>query len=67
MAYTLEQYNALCSAISQGALSIEYADKKVQYRSLAEMYQIKRDIEKEMDVTKLSKPARRFASFSKGL
>lgn len=67
MAYTLAQYTALCEAISQGVLSVEFGDKKTQYRSLAEMYEIKRNMEKELSVSNSGKPARKFASFSKGL
>jgi hypothetical protein len=67
MAYTLADYTALCAAIAQGALSVEYADKKVQFRTLSEMYQIKRDMEKGLGSSNSGKPARKFASFSKGL
>jgi len=38
--YTIEQYQALSAAIALGALEVEYADKKVKYRSLNEMLQI---------------------------
>lgn len=67
MAYTLTDYNALCSAIALGAMAVEYADKKVQYRTLSEMYQIKRDMERELGGLGSGKPVRKFASFSKGL
>ena len=38
--YTTAQYQALSAAIALGALEVEYADKKVKYRSLNEMLQI---------------------------
>lgn len=66
MAYTSEQYNALTSAIAQGALRVKYGDKEVEYRSLAEMKQIKRDMESEL-FPDISSNGRTFASFSKGI
>lgn len=38
--FTVEQYNTLLAAYSLGALEVEYADKKVRYRSLEEMERI---------------------------
>lgn len=66
MAYTQEQYTALCEAIAQGVLKVEYSDKKVEYRSLNEMYRIKKDMEKELG---LANPAnnRLFAIHDKGV
>ena len=52
MAFTTEQYNALCEAISQGVLKVEYSDKKVEYRSLSEMLQLKKLIEQELGLGK---------------
>jgi hypothetical protein len=45
MAYTLNQYNALVEAISQGAVEVQYGDKKVKYRSLQDMLAIKDSME----------------------
>lgn len=67
MAYLLEDYNILCKAIAQGVSVVEFADKKTQFRSLAEMYQIKRDMEKDLGITIAGQPARKFSEFSKGL
>lgn len=67
MAYTIDQYNALTGAIAQGALSVKYADKEVTYRSLDDMYRIKRDMEKSLFTSTASAPTRRYAEFSKGL
>lgn len=66
MGYTLDQYNALKAAIAQGARSVYYGDKRVEYRSLAEMMQIKRDMEEELGITTAS-GNRKYGSFSKGL
>jgi len=63
MAYTNEQYIALCEAIAQGALSVKYGDKEVTYRSLNEMLRIKSNMETELGLK--SKPKRRIAEFSK--
>lgn len=65
MAYTLEQYNVLCESIAQGILKVEYSDKKVEYRSLAEMNQIKAQMEKQLFQTN-SSDRRIFADFNKG-
>lgn len=50
--YTIEHYNALCEAIAQGILKCEYSDKKVEYRSLSEMLQLKKLIEQELGLGK---------------
>lgn len=48
MAYTIDQYNTLTAALAQGAVKVKYADKEVEYRSLAEMRDIKREMEIEL-------------------
>jgi len=40
MAFTQQQHDTLEAAIGQGALKVEYADKRVTYRSLDEMMRI---------------------------
>ena len=67
MGYTVDQYNQLVAAIAQGAMTVKYADKEVTYRSLNEMYRIKRDMEKDLGLSQGIKPTTRFAQFSKGL
>lgn len=52
MAYTQDHLTRLTDAIAQGALSVEYADKKVTYRSLDEMLKIKRDMEFQLGIRK---------------
>lgn len=65
MAYTQPQLDALETAIAEGALKVEYGDKKVEYRSLNEMIRI-RDIMRS-ELGQLPKPRRTLASFSKGV
>jgi len=48
MAYTIEQYNALKSAIATGTQSVTYGDKTVHYRSMDEMEKIVRRMEAEL-------------------
>lgn len=64
MAYTLIQYETLKAAIAQGALRVKYADKEIEYRSLAEMYIILAGMESELFPK--SNCNRRYAAFSKG-
>ncbi len=67
MAYTIDQYNVLSAAIAQGATSVKYADKEVTYRSLEDMYRIRRDMEAELFPTPLPRQNRRYAEFATGL
>lgn len=39
--YTLDQLAALEGSIAEGALEVEYSDKKVRYRTLSEMLKIR--------------------------
>lgn len=64
--YTQEQYTILCAAIAQGALRVEYGDKRVEYRSLADMRSIKAEMERELFPNK-QKSKTTFASYSKDL
>lgn len=65
VAYTIEQLNTLDAAIAEGALSVEYDTKKVQYRSLDEMIRIRNLMRDELGLNGTS-GGRRFASVSKG-
>jgi hypothetical protein len=67
MAYTLEQYQALQTAIAGGELSVRYADRSVTYRSVSEMLQILRLMENELGLNTDTTGGRRLTSFSKGL
>lgn len=66
MAYTTLEYETLVKAIAQGALSVEYGDKKVTYRSLAEMLRLKKSMEVELGLGS-GTSSRRYATHSKGL
>jgi len=69
MAFTLDQYNILNAAIAQGALTVEYADKKVTYRSLDEMLEIRDLMANELGLngTSPKTKGRTYGTFSKGL
>jgi hypothetical protein len=67
MIYTIEQYNTLKAAIAEGALKVEYSDKKVEYRSLKDMKEILRDMENELGLTCNNNGGRKYAMFSKGI
>lgn len=64
MAFTLLQLEKLEEAIGIGALEVEYADKKVKYRSLTEMMNILAMMKRELGVSSGSK--RVVVSVSKG-
>lgn len=68
--YTLEQYNTLKAAVAQGALMVQYADKRVQYRSLDEMLSILKMMEAELGIGSGAvtfQGTRRVAQFDKGI
>lgn len=46
--FTPDNLNRLKKAMATGALTVEYADKKVTYRSLNEMVRLKTMMEKEI-------------------
>jgi len=48
MAFTLNDHTAICRAIAMGQLSVQYADKRVQYRSMTELVQAKALIEDDL-------------------
>ena len=64
--YTLEQLNALDEAIASGTLTVEYADKKVTYRSQREMLDLRRLIMTELGLIS-GNSGRKFAEFDKGV
>lgn len=69
--YTIEQYNALVSAITTGSKTVRYGDKLVEYRSLTEMLEIKKLMEGVLfpptDSIGGQPLNRRVAAFYKGL
>jgi len=67
MAYTIDQYNQLTTAIAQGALTVKYADKEVTYRSLADMLRIKKLMEQDLGLNPGANGRRVYAEYRKGL
>jgi len=65
MAWTAKQLEALEAAIAEGALIVQYSDKKIEYRSLEQMQSIRDMMRKDLGL--VPKTARLHASFSKGL
>jgi len=66
MAWTQTQLDALEAAIAEGALSVQYADRRITYHSLAEMLRLRDQM--RTDLAGDDAPVRRkYAQFSKGL
>lgn len=65
MAFTVDQIDALKSAIAEGVLKVKYADKEVEYRSLNDMVRTLKMMEAEVYPQKSS--GRKYASFTNGL
>lgn len=62
--YTQEQLTALTEAISLGATSVQYADKKVEYRSLNEMLRLKNTMEAQLGIGKTNR--RKYVEYTRG-
>lgn len=70
MGFTREQLGILEAAIAQGALDVNYGDKRVTYRSLNEMLRTRDLMKKELGLSGNSgtkNSNRRFAVHGKGL
>lgn len=70
MGFTREQLSILEAAIAQGALDVNYGDKRVTYRSLNEMLRTRDLMKKELGLTGNSgtkNSNRRYAAHTKGL
>ena len=67
MAYTSAQLAALEEAIAQGALVVQYADKRVEYRSLDDMQRIRRQMRLDLGLDTPGSGHRRYARHDKGL
>lgn len=63
--FTQQDYQALSRSIASGTLSVRYADRTVQYRSLDEMLRIRNMMALELGIA--TRPNRVLASFDKGL
>lgn len=64
--FTAAQLTALNQAIAEGALEVQYADKKVRYRSLDEMIRIRNIMQKDLGLRETT-DNRTYGRFSKGL
>ncbi len=64
MAFTQTQVDELRDAIARGVLSVGHGDKRVQYRSLKEMRETLRLMEREIASATVKKVGR--ATFSRG-
>jgi hypothetical protein len=64
--FTLEQLRVLEAAIASGTLEVDYGDKRVIYKTLAEMLQVRDLIRNELGLNNKNR-GRRYAAFSKGL
>lgn len=68
MAYTQADLDAIESAIKSGTLKVEYQDKKVEYRSLREMQQIRNTIADSLNSdAKTQRPIRVNVQYDSGL
>lgn len=66
MAFTLDQYNTLLAAYTQGAKEVQYSNKRVVYRSLAEMKAILEEMEIELDIKPNNNRNRRVGYYCDG-
>ncbi|MGZ4953565.1 MAG: phage head-tail joining protein [Methylobacter sp.] len=52
MAFTQTQLNALEAAIAQGALSVQFGERRITYHSLDEMIRLRDTMRSELGVAK---------------
>lgn len=67
MGFTIEQLGILEAAIAQGALEVNYGDKKVVYRSLTEMQRTREMMKDELGLNGKTNRNRRYGVHTKGL
>ena len=67
MAWSQTDLDALNKAISNGAMSVRYADRSVQYRSLDEMLKIRSMMMDELNLPSSVKSSMRKFDYSKGI
>ena len=67
MAYTQTQLDALEEAIAEGALTVQYQDKRTTYRSLKEMRSLREEMRRELGITTSTGPRRANPRHTKGL
>lgn len=66
MAWTQDQLDAIEEAIASGTLEVQYADKKVTYRSLTDLLRTRELIKNSLSQTS-GNSARVYPTLSKGL
>lgn len=64
--YTQAQYDSLIAAIAEGALEVQYEDRRTRYRSLNDMIRLSKVMERALGLTD-TKPRRKRMAHSKGL
>lgn len=68
MAWTLDDLQAIDEAIAQGAMEVEYEDKRVKFMSLDQMLRARRIIINSLGLANTDPcKGRKLAQFSKGL
>lgn len=66
--WTQADYDALKAAIALGALRVEYADKRIEYRSLNDMKRLLEEMANDLGLNAdVKNRRRRIGNFSKGL
>lgn len=66
MGYTQDQYDKLVAALASGAKFVKYSDKEVEYRSIAEMQALKREMEIALGIIRCAS-RKSYAVYDKGL
>lgn len=67
MAWTETELAALNKAIANGVLSVRYADRTVQYRTLEEMLKLRTMMMDELGLPGATRAAVKHLSYSKGI
>lgn len=66
MAFTQDQLDALDAAIAGGTKRVKYADKEVEYPSLADMLRLRKIMQEELGLAK-NVITEQYASYNKGV
>jgi len=66
MAFTQQQLDALDAAIASGSKKVKYADKEVEYQSIADMLRVRDLMAQELGLIPADKK-KKFANYNKGV
>lgn len=66
MSYTAAQLTAIRSAIAKGELSVQFGDRRTQYRSIAELMEAEAHIAGALATTATARPKQYLGTASKG-